>query len=192
MLNKESKDKLIKITPEEFISFLEKRGYSYDYEMKKKIYDLENKYKQIIKKQEIIQERRELCKEYNIPENISELIDLFQILDNYNINYINYVLIYDNMNIQQFKNFYRYLMIKWNKVKNNLNNVYNNDEFMNKINNFFFQDTIEEINNQQNYETVKKLVTDKIKKFIFINNNTFPNIYILFFINTLQEYLYPI
>ena len=83
-------------------------------------------------------------------------------------------------------------MIKWNKVKNNLNNVYNNDEFMNKINNFFFQDTIEEINNQQNYETVKKLVTDKIKKFIFINNNTFPNIYILFFINTLQEYLYPI
>ena len=192
MLNKESKDKLIKITPEEFISFLEKRGYSYDYEMKKKIYDLENKYKQIIKKKEIIQERKELCKEYNIPENISELIDLFQILDNYNINYINYVLIYDNMNIQQFKNFYRYLMIKWNKVKNNLNNVYNNDEFMNKINNFFFQDTIEEINNQQNYETVKKLVTDKIKKFIFINNNTFPNIYILFFINTLQEYLYPI
>ena len=138
MLNKESKDKLIKITPEEFISFLEKRGYSYDYEMKKKIYDLENKYKQIIKKKEIIQERKELCKEYNIPENISELIDLFQILDNYNINYINYVLIYDNMNIQQFKNFYRYLMIKWNKVKNNLNNVYNNDEFMNKINNFFF------------------------------------------------------
>ena len=192
MLNKESKDKLIKITPEEFISFLEKRGYSYDYEMKKKIYDLENKYKQIIKKKEIIQERKELCKEYNIPENISELIDLFQILDNYNINYINYVLIYDNMNIQQFKNFYRYLMIKWNKVKNNLNNVYNNDEFMNKINNFFFQDTIEEINNQQSYEIVKKLVTDKIKKFIFINNNTFPNIYILFFINTLQEYLYPI
>lgn len=191
MLNKESKDKLIKITPEEFIIFMEKRGYSYDNEMKKKIYDLENKYKQIEKK-EITQGRKALCKEYNIPENISELIDLFQILDNYNINYINYVLIYDNMNIQQFKNFYRYLMIKWNKVKNNLNDVYNNDDFMNKINNFFFQDTIEEINNQQSYETVKKLVTDKIKKFIFINNNTFPNIYILFFINTLQEYLYPI
>ena len=186
MLNKENKNKLLKISPEKFIFLLEKRGNSYDYELKKNIYDLENE----SKKSKI--ERNKLYKKYNIPDNISELINLFQILDEYNINYINYVLIYDNMNIQQFKNFYRYIMIKWNKVRNNLNTVHDNDDFMDKINNFFFQDTIEKINNEQNYENVKKLVTEKIKIFIFINNNTFPNIYILFFINTLQEYLYPI
>ena len=83
-------------------------------------------------------------------------------------------------------------MIKWNKVKNNLNIIHDNDEFMNKMNNFIFQDIIKKINNENNYENVKKLVTEKIKDFIFINNNTFPNIYIIFFINTLQEYLYPI
>ena len=186
MLNKEIKNKLLKISPENFIQYLEKRGNTYNEELKKKLYDIDNESKQ--SKIQINQ----LYEKYNITTNIADLIDLFKILNDYNINYINYVLIYDNLNIQQFKNIYRYLMIKWNKVKNNLIDIHGKNDVTGNIENFIFQDIIEEINKENNYENIKKLVTNKIKNFVFINNNEFPNIYIIFFINTLQEYLYPI
>jgi hypothetical protein len=96
------------------------------------------------------------------------------------------------MDIQQLKNFYRYTMIKWNKVKSNLNNIYKEDNFLCKINNFIFQDVIQEINENNNIEIVQNIILKKIKDFVFINDNKFPNIYIIFFVNTLQEYLYPI
>ena len=96
------------------------------------------------------------------------------------------------MTIQQLKNFYRYTMIKWNKVKTNLNNIYKEDNFLYKINNFIFQDIIQEINDSNDIQVVKNLILKKITEFIFINDNKFPNIYIIFFVNTLQEYLYPI
>ena len=185
MLNKE-KSKLLKISSEQFISNLEKRGNIYSPELKKNIYGMENE----SKKNNL--ERSSLYNQYNIPKDISKLIEIFQILDDYNINYINYVLIYNNLNSQQLKNFYRYIMIKWNKVKNNLNEIYDNKEHMEKINNFEFKDIISDINNMNNYEKVNETILEKIKEFIHIDNNKFPNIYIIFLVNTLQEYLYPI
>ena len=185
MLNKE-KNKLLKISSEQFISNLEKRGNIYDQELKKNIYGMENE----SKKNNL--ERSSLYNEYNIPKDISKLIEIFQILDNYNINYINYVLIYNNLNSQQLKNFYRYIMIKWNKVKNNLNEIHENKNYMEKINNFEFKDIIADINNMNNYEQINENILNKIKEFIYIDNNKFPNIYIIFLVNTLQEYLYPI
>ena len=186
MLNKESKNKLLKISSEQFIKNLEKRGNIYNQEIKKNMYTMENE----SKKNNL--ERSSLYDKYNIPKDISKLIEIFQILDDYNINYINYVLIFDNLNIQQLKNFYRYLMVKWNKVKNNLNDLHDNNNYMEKINNFEFKDIISIINNINNYEKVNEIIQNKIKDFIYIDNNKFPNIYIIFFINTLQEYLYPI
>ena len=187
MLNKENKNqKLLKVSSEDFIFYMEKRGNNYDETLKKNLYCLENDHKNNGTK------RNELYTKYNIPENIRELIDIFHILDKYNINYINYVLIYNDMDIQQLKNFYRYTMIKWNKVKTNLNNIYKEDNFLCKINNFIFQDVIQEINENNDIQIVKNIILTKIKEFIFINNNKFPNIYIIFFVNTLQEYLYPI
>ena len=184
MLKKETK--LIKITSEQFLYNLEKRGNVYSNEIKKQLYDMENE----SKKNNLL--RSSLYEKYNISSDISKLIEIFEILDDYNINYINYVIIYNNLNTQQLKNFYRYLMIKWYKVKNNLNEIHNNDNFMGKINNFEFKDIISDINNSNNYENINEMILNKIKDFIHIDNNKFPNIYIIFFVNTLQEYLYPI
>lgn len=186
MLNTENKSKLLKITSEKFIYYLEKRGNIYDQELKKNIYGMENE----SKKKKL--ERSSLYDEYNIPKDISKLIEIFKILDDYNINYINYVLIYNNLTIQQLKNFYRYIMIKWNKVKTNLNEIHENEDFMNKINNFEFKDTISTINDTNNYTKLNENILNKIKEFIYIDNNKFPNIYVIFLVNTLQEYLYPI
>ena len=83
-------------------------------------------------------------------------------------------------------------MIKWNKVKNNLNEVHDNKDYMEKINNFEFKDIISDINNMNNYAQINETVLNKIKEFIYIDNNKFPNIYVIFLVNTLQEYLYPI
>lgn len=184
MLKKEKK--LIKITSEQFLHNLEKRGNVYSNEIKKNLYDMENESKQ----NNLL--RSSLYEKYNISSDISNLIELFEILDDYNINYINYVIIYNSLNTQQLKNFYRYLMIKWYKVKNNLNELHNNDNFMEKINNFEFKDIISNINNSNNYENINEMILNKIKDFIHIDNNKFPNIYIIFFVNTLQEYLYPV
>ena len=83
-------------------------------------------------------------------------------------------------------------MIKWNKVKTNLNEIHENEDFMNKINNFEFKDTISDINNTNNYTKLNENILNKIQEFIYIDNNKFPNIYVIFLVNTLQEYLYPI
>ena len=96
------------------------------------------------------------------------------------------------MEIQKLKNFFRYTMIKWNRVKNNLNDIHKDNNFLSKINNFQFQDIVPKINDNSNVKDVKILILNKFKEFAFINDNTFPNIYIIFLINTLQEYLYPI
>ena len=186
MLNKEKNKKLLKISSEDFINNLEKRGNKYDELLKQKLYELENDHK------ENNVRREDLYNKYNIPENVSELIDFFQILDEYNINYINYIIIYNDMEIQKLKNFFRYTMIKWNRVKNNLNDIHKDNNFLSKINNFQFQDIVPKINNNNNVKDVKILILNKFKEFAFINDNTFPNIYIIFLINTLQEYLYPI
>ena len=185
MLNKEKDKKLLKISSEDFINSLEKRGNSYDDILKKQLYELENEHKENNIKRENIYNK------YNISPEIIELIDFFHILDEYNINYINYVIIYNSLSTQQLKNFFRYTMIKWNKVKNNLNSIHKDSNFLYKINNFQFQDIASKINKNNN-DDIKKLILKKFKDFVFINDNKFPNIYIIFLINTLQEYLYPI
>ena len=75
MLNKENKQKLLKVSSEDFIFFMEKRGNNYDETLKKNLYCLENDHKT----SEI--KRNELYTKYNIPESIRELIDIFHILD---------------------------------------------------------------------------------------------------------------
>jgi len=189
-LNEDCKDikenKLLKISSEEFLNNLEKRGLDINKELKKKLYQLDKKSKnENIKKENLFEE-------FDIAEDLQIMFEVFSILDEYNINYINYILIFDYLEIQQCKNFYRYLLIKWNKTKNNLNQIHKNDIYLKKINDFNFQDITSNIQNDHNKNRLKKNILMKFKKFININNNTFPNIFIIFLINTLQEYLYPI
>jgi hypothetical protein len=183
-------NEVLKISSEDLINHLEKVGNIYDKDIKNKLYELENEYK----KNKI--DRNILYIKYNIPINLIEIINIFQNLDDYNINYINYVLIYNNLNIQTLKNFYRYLMIKWNKVKDNIYCLYKEkgkeNIYLDKLNNFKFQDNFKEINNEKNIDNLNNLIINKFKEFLNINDNNFPNIYIFFLINTLQEYLYPI
>ena len=183
---KNNNTKLLKISSEEFINNLEKRGFIFDNEIKKKLYKLEKKHK----KDKI--PRKDLFSEFEINNEIINLINLFNILDDYNINYINYILIFNSLCEQKLKNFYRYIMIKWNKVKNNLKDIYNEDNYFTKINDFSFRDRSVEILNEDNLCNLKNIIIGKLKDFIYINNNIFPNIFIIFLINTLQEYLYPI
>ena len=187
MITEENNNQLLKISSEKLIYNLEKRGNIYDETLKKNMYDLEKEYKNNIDSIN----RSSLYEKYNIPTDIISVIDLLQLLDDYNINYINFVLIYHNLDIQQLKNFYRYIMIKWNKIKNNLNVDGQNHDTLDKINNFTFQDIMLQINEAHNYNIINDLIINKIKDFIYLDDNKFPNIYIIFFINTLQEYIYP-
>lgn len=185
MVEKQNSLELLKISSDKFISNLEKRGTIFNEELKFKLYELELQHKQNNIK------REELINHYDIPKNVIELIKIFQILDSHNINYINYILIYENLQIQQLKNFYRYIMIKWNKVKNNIKNTHKYNTQTQQIDNFTFQDIIQNLNKEKNNDLIENIIFNKFKDFFFISDNDFPNMYIIFFVNTLQEYLCP-
>lgn len=176
---------LIKISPDLLYQYLKIRGYKFDYELKKKLYELNKEYHNNDVVYQIL-DINELCEKYDISLNIKNTIQLLIHLDDYNINYINYILILNSLDIQQIKNLYRYLMIKWDKFKNNNLNK-ENDIFY-----FTFVDKIELIRLETNYDDIYQIFINKIMNFISFNNNKTINIYLFFFINTLQEYLYPI
>ena len=82
-------------------------------------------------------------------------------------------------------------MIKWNKVKNNIKNTHKYNTQTQQIDNFTFQDIIQNLNKEKNNDLIENIIFNKFKDFFFISDNDFPNMYIIFFVNTLQEYLCP-
>lgn len=177
---------LTKLSSDSLIHNLKLRGYTYDVCLQNKLNDIEKEY---------VEHRQnhydisyiELYTKYDIPDRLIKTIQLLKLLDDYNINYIHYVLILDSFNIQQLKNVYRYLMIKWEKSKMNLSHY-------NHIHMFSFKDIIEEIRvENEDYNKLYVLFINKIEQFIHFNDTRNSiNIYLIFFINTIQEYLYPI
>jgi len=181
--NQNNCNHLIKISPDILFQNLKIRGYDFDDKLCNKLYELNMEY---INNNYQSLNIDKLCDKYDIHINLKDTIQLLINLDNYNINYIYYVLILNSLDIQQIKNLYRYLMIKWDKFKkNNLNSI-------DTIINFTFIDKINLIRLETDYQEIYQLFINKIKEFIDMNDNKTINIYLFFFINTLQEYLYPI
>ena len=117
---------------------------------------------------------------------INSTVLFFKNLEKYDINYVYYVLIFIDLNIQELKNIYRYILIKWSQIKNN-DNV---NEGINLDINFKYN--IKEIKNINNKISIKEKIIESFFDFI---NNTYKgenNIYLLFLINTMHQYLCPI
>jgi hypothetical protein len=123
----------------------------------------------------------------NFNETTFNIIKIFK-KNNKNINYIDYVLIFNALDTQIIKNLHRYLIVKWNRVLIKNNNTENGLEYIKNIG-FISQTEISNLNNRE--EVFDKFVFS-ISNFIDKFNANIPiNLYLLFVINNIQEYLYP-
>lgn len=175
------KHNIINLDPQKLISYLEKTGYEFNSINSKILYQIENIYKKNGKN------RLEIAKEFKLDKNIIEMIEIFSILDRYNINYINYIIIMNSINTRILFNLYRFIMVKWNKAITKLNKNYEKtQDKMKAINNFRFS-PIKNIEDDKLFEEILR----RFKNFVFLDGGKFPNIYILFLVNNIQEYLCP-
>jgi len=174
--------KIIKMDSGVLIKNLQKRGFIIGEVNKDILYNIEKKYK------EEGGDRQTIAAQYNINSNLTKMIKIFSVLDRYNINYIHYIMILISIENSKLNNLYRYIMVKWNslisKIKNNKISEISQIE---KMNNFRFIPL-------KNIEETKVLeeILRRFEEFVFLDNQKFPNIYILFLVNNIQEYLCPI
>lgn len=167
-LNFDKKGNLFKIKPNEFLNKMTLRGWKYTEELKNEISIEElNFYK-----------KTNICSDNN--NILYKVLDVFSDLREYNIDPKIYTLIFLSLSTKNIKNLYRYILIKWSKIKYKYigNNIQEFD--------FSFENIFENSKNLEKIE-IQKLFLDIIKK--FIEKNRF---YIIFFINVMQEYLCPI
>ena len=124
---------LLKLTSNKFINKLIQRGLIIDYNLSNLLTKLEKNY--ISKNIEGLNISRmnyffdqidnndKLEIEYNI-NNIQTAIELFSPLVEYNIAYLNYILILYALDLQTLKNLSRFIFSKWRKVYDDKNNNY--------------------------------------------------------------------
>ena len=109
---------------------------------------------------------------------MSLIVNIFEPIKNYGINYTYYVMIFKDLSLQKIKNLYRFFLTKWNILKTT--NKYDLKEIK-------LIYTMESIVNYEQSEELKLIVAKSFES--FINNGDF---YFLFFINTFHEYLSPV
>ena len=167
---KKNNNKIINLRPSEFFNKLVSRGYKFNEELKNDI----NTYLKNI--------RNEIDNDANINnfEKIKKSYHLFKHLKNYNIDPKIYMLIFFKLEKKNIINLYRYINIKWHKLKlkydNNIDYSGLNFEF----------DKIYDNNKNLSSEVVQKLFLINMEKFIDTNK-----LFIIFFVNIMQEYLCP-
>ena len=170
---------LMKIKPNELLKKMSSRGWVFPEIHKIKINSCEKK---ILKENLNINETN-----YNfLIEGISTILlksfKLFSELKSYNIDYKIYILIFFSLNMKNIKNLYRYIAIKWNRLKNKYKDLENVPDEIN----FSFDDIYNNIS-KFSLEDIQEKFLDNILKFT-LNNK----IYIIFIINVMQEYLCPL
>lgn len=168
----------------ELLIHLCKRGLRINYKLRTNLIDFE---KYCRKNSDInTTELIENCG-INFNETIFDIIRLFK-RNNKNINYIDYILILNELDIQIIKNIHRHLIVKWNKIliKNN-----NSDASLEYIKNIGFYSQYE-LNLLNDKNDVLKMFIKSISNFVDKFDANIPiNLYLLFVINNIQEYLYP-
>ena len=108
--------------------------------------------------------------------NTSKIAKLFIKLNKYNINYIYYILIFKSISSQQLKNLYRFILIKWNIVR----------QKMDHLKNIEIKYKLEDIIIHNEYEYLLNILTESFMEF-----SEKGEFFFLFFINSFHEYLYP-
>ena len=168
------------INPNSFLLSLEKRGFTFDIELKKKYANIYKNFKNgLYKKSEDINEK--------LTTNEKKLIDLFNILNNFNKDYTIYILIIISLHYLVIRNLFRFILINWNKFKNGFSSrqsSYSQDE-IDKIVNKNFNNNIRDINNIDNNKVLDMFVDNLC---IFVNND---KVFLLYIVNIMQEYLCP-
>ena len=177
------KQNILKMDSELLMTNLKKRGFIFGEINKKILYNIEKIYKKEGGNRVIISDN------FNIDNNLKKMIKIFSVLDRYNINYINYIIIFSSVENKKMNNLYRYIMVKWNSIISQINNNYNNSEhnLMQNINNFNFK-PLKQIEKSKILEEILR----QFEEFVFLDGKKFPNIYILFLVNNIQEYLCPL
>lgn len=174
-----SNDELIKIKPIDLLTKMKSRGWVFDELLKSQIQLTEKK----IQKENIL---------INESDNINILLDinlelllsfkLFYCLTDYNIDPIPYILIFLTLSEKNIKNLYRYIAVKWLRIKNK----YRSSNIMPQEILYTFQDIFKSGNNFSKDKVQIKFLEIMIG---FIKNN---KINIIFLVNVMQEYLCPI
>ena len=173
---------IIKMDSGELIKNLQKRGFIIGQVNKDILYNIEKKYK------EKGGDRQIIAAQYNIDRNLIKMIKIFSVLDRFNINYIHYIIILISIENSKLNNLYRYIMVKWNSLISTINNnKRSGGNLIEKMNNFRFI-PLKNIEEKKVIEEILK----KFEEFVFLDDKKFPNIYILFLVNNIQEYLCPI
>jgi hypothetical protein len=165
------------------IENLKKRGFIFGEINKKILYNIEKIYKKEGGN------RLNIAANFNINNNLKQMITIFSVLDRYNINYIHYIIILSSIPNKKMYNLYRYIIVKWNSIISKINNNYNNSEqnLMQNLNKFKFK-PLKQIKESKMLEEILR----RFEEFVFLDGEKFPNIYILFLVNNIQEYLCPL
>ena len=174
--------KIIKMDSGVLIKNLQKRGFIIGEVNKDILYNIEKTYK------EKGGDRQSIASQYNIDRTLKKMIKIFSVLDRYNINYIHYIIILISIENSKLNNLYRYIMVKWNSLISKINNSKKCEvSQIEKMNSFRFI-PLKNIEEKKVLEEILK----RFEEFVFLDNHKFPNIYILFLVNNIQEYLCPI
>lgn len=175
-----SVNKMLKIMPNDLLTKLNSRGFIINNELKNNIIDIE---KNILKDNLEIKDLQKYNFVYDISEEVIKSFELFSKLKDYNINYKIYIFIFLSLDEKKIRNLYRYIQIKWLRIRNKHKNNSKNGDLPKEID-YKFPNIFDNKIYQNNKAQI--ILLDTLKLFADINK-----INIFFIVNVIQEYLCP-
>ena len=173
-------------TSQAFVGKMIERGFELDIELRNKLYILASAYTPteyptlaIFWKECALESLIDIPSKYDMDE-IRHLLILFCVLEKYKVNYVNIVILFMSMSVQQKRNLYRHYYLEWVKCVESL-------EMSNK--------TIEKTQWSYTPREFGRLGTDQLRTAwhrlieMFLHSNEFAKV--VFFINQFYMYMAP-